>query len=39
MKAPDALVHEEHTAHRLQGFFEQGIQVEHEPADIRIVAD
>jgi hypothetical protein len=40
VKAPDALVHEEHTAHVFPaGFFEQGIQVEHEPADIRIVAD
>jgi hypothetical protein len=37
---PDQLVHEEHTAHTITpGDFELAVQVEHEPADIRIVAD
>jgi hypothetical protein len=37
---PEALVHDEHTALLLPpGAFELGVQVEHEPAYIRIVAD
>lgn len=37
---PEPLVHDEHTALFLPpGGFELGVQVEHEPADIRIVAD
>jgi hypothetical protein len=38
--APEALVHEEHTAIEIgAGVFEQAVQVEHTPAELRIVAD
>jgi hypothetical protein len=37
---PDPLVHEEHTAHVITvGDFELAAQVEHTPAEIRVVAD
>lgn len=39
-EAPDDLVHEEHTAHRISvGDFELAAQVEYDPIAMRVVAD